>query len=528
MAMKERAAGNWWIENLFRPVLIAGMLACLTMPLVLGLQWLIPEWDGTYFVCFAFLASLEGILSERALEKRRITGWAYFGSRAAEALILMLLLKLANYIPLGLDQLLAEAQLWATEPYRFVSGRDLCLGVIFLVLWIGSLYVARMVKELDATETKGPPPPDKTSFEYYLWLTQPSVVRERQEIFGWLTETILWGGVAMLLASVAIHLVIASAQVVALPLLIYFALGIALLSQARFSVVHAGWEAQNLDVQPGIGRRWLVWTTLFLLGVALVALVLPTYYSMGPLQALLAFLGIVYGVLSFVFGLILFLLMLPLTLLFPKMQMATPPPLEPMPFTAPETGVVGTSPPWLEILASIVFWLVMLAIVCYAVVRFVRDRVGLRAEEGEEEETWWRRFLAWLRALWRAWRQEVQVRLTGRRVLREFGRPITTRLTRFFFPGRLSPREQLRYFYLSVERRAAEAGQPRKSGETPYEYHGVLEEQFPEVEPDMEGLTESFVVARYSNQPVYQEDAQAVRPLWQRIKAALRRRRLQS
>jgi hypothetical protein len=526
--MVERAAGNWWVENLFRPALIAGMVACLTAPLVLGLQWLIPEWDGTYFVCFAFCASLEGILSERALEKRRITGWAYFGSRSAEALILLLLLKLANYIPLGLNQLLAEAQLWATEPNQFVSGRDLYLGAIFLALWIGSLYVARMVKELDATEIKGPPPPDKTSFEYYLWLTQPSVVRDRQEVFVWLTETILWGGVAMLLASVAIHLAIASAGELAIPILIYFALGIALLSQARFSVVHAGWEAQNMDVQPSIARRWLVWVTLFLLGVALVALVLPTYYSMGPLQALLAFLGMVYGALSFVLSLILFLLTLPLALLFPQMETPAPAPLEPMPFAAPETGAGNASPPWLEILASIVFWLVMLAIVGYAVVRFVRDRVGLPAEGGEEGKTWWRRFLAWLQALWRAWRQEVQVRLTGRRVLRESSRPITTRLARFFFPGRLPPREQLRYFYLSVERRAAQAGQARRLGETPYEYHDVLEERFPEVEPDLDGLTESFVLARYSDRPVHREDAQAVRPLWQRIKAALRRRLLQS
>jgi hypothetical protein len=526
--MKERAAGNWWVENLFRPALIAGMVACLTTPLVLGLHWLIPEWDGTYFLIFVFLASLEGILSERALKKRRITGWAYFGSRSAEALILLLLLKLANYVPLGFDQLLAEAQLWATDPYRFLGARDLFLGTFFLVLWIGSLYVARMVKELDDTEGKGSPPEDKTSFEYYLWLTQPSVIRDRQETLAWLTETVLWGGVAMLLASVAIHLFMISAKALAVPIMVYFALGIALLSQARFSVAYAGWRAQNIAVQPGVPRRWLVWAVLFLLGVALVALMLPTYYSMGPLRALLAFLGMVYGVLSFVLGLILYLLTLPLALLFPRMETATPPPLEPMPFGAPEAGAGSASPPWLEILASIVFWLVVLAIVGYAVVRFVRDRVGLPAEEGEEERSWWGRFLAWLRALWRAWRQEVQVRLTGRRILRESSRPITARLARFFFPGRLPPREQLRYFYLSVERRAAQAGQPRRSGETPYEYHGVLEERFPEVEPDLDGLTESFVVARYSNRPVHREDAQAVRPLWQRIKAALRRRRLES
>ncbi len=525
--MKEVIAGHWWVENLLRPILIAGMVACLTAPLVLGLQWLIPAWNGTYFLFFAFFASLEGILSERALERRRITDWAYFGSRAAEALILLLLLKVANYIPLGFNRLLDEAQLWPTDPLLFFSGRDFYLGTVFLMLWMGSLYVARMVRELDAGEGKGPPPLDKTSFEYYLWLTQPSVVRDRQERLAWLTEMVLWGGVAMLLAAVAIHLFAASAKVLAIPILIYFALGIALLSQARFSVTHAGWKAQSIDVQPGIARRWLVWAALFLVGVALVALTLPTYYSMGPLRALLAFLGIVYAVFSFMVSLILFLLTWPLSLLFPRTETPTPPQLQPLPFGAPEVGAGSASPPWLEVLASIVFWLVMLAIVGYALVRFLRDRVGLGAEGEEEERTWWGRFLAWLRALWRAWRQEVQVRLAGRRVVREDRRPVTAGLARFFFPGRLPPRELLRYFYLSAERRAAQVGQPRRSGETPYEYRGVLEERFPELEPDLDELTESFVVARYSNLPVHREDVEAVRPLWQRIKAALRRRRRQ-
>jgi hypothetical protein len=60
----------------------------------------------------------------------------------------------------------------------------------------------------------------------------------------------------MLLASVAIHLFMISAKALAVPIMVYFALGIALLSQARFSVAYAGWRAQNIAVQPGVPRRW--------------------------------------------------------------------------------------------------------------------------------------------------------------------------------------------------------------------------------------------------------------------------------
>jgi hypothetical protein len=90
---------------------------------------------------------------------------------------------------------------------------------------------------------------------------------------------------------------------------------------------------------------------------------------------------------------------------------------------------------------------------------------------------------------------------------------------------RLSPSELVRYFYVSVERRAAQAGQPRKPGQTPHEYEEALRRRYPDLEPDLHGLTDAFVTARYSSRPLEQEDAEAVKPFWERVKAALRRRR---
>ncbi len=140
---------SWWVENLLRPVLIAVMMVCLAAPLVRIMEWMLPAWQGTYFLVFCFLAGLEGILSERSLRKRRITGWTYLGSRAAEALILLIILKVANYLPQGLDQLLAEAALWHLEPESIITTIDIFTGAVFLALWAGSLNVGRLVRELD-------------------------------------------------------------------------------------------------------------------------------------------------------------------------------------------------------------------------------------------------------------------------------------------------------------------------------------------------------------------------------------------
>ena len=90
---------------------------------------------------------------------------------------------------------------------------------------------------------------------------------------------------------------------------------------------------------------------------------------------------------------------------------------------------------------------------------------------------------------------------------------------------RLEPRELVRYFYVSAARRAAQAGQPRRPAQTPYEYEASLGEHFPDLEPDLSGLTEAFVEARYGREPVEDEDVARVKPLWQRVTAALRRRR---
>ncbi len=525
--MTGRASGMVAVDNLLRPVMIAGMLTCLTAPLVHALQWLGLSY-GSIFLVFAFLASLEGILSERLLQRRRITGWSYVGSRVAEAILLLLLLKFSTYLSLGFDQLRSDAQTWLSDPARFVTNLDLILGTLFLVVWYGSLHVARMAMELDVTESRTPPPEDKTSIQYYMWMTEQPVMRDRQETLARLTEVVLWGGIALLLASAIVHFLLGSAQALAAPMLLYFALGVALLAQARFSAIHLGWQVQGIDVHPQVARRWLAWAAVFLVSVSLVVLILPTYYSLGPLQACLGLFSMIYVLLSFLVGLFVFLLSLPLALLSPTSETPVPPRIDSGFLPPAEAAATSAHSPWMQVLGSVAFWVLVLAIVAYAVVRFWRDRAG----EGERDEstgdTLWARFLTWIHALWERWwslRQSFQEQIASRRTARKVMEQPAGRPPRLFFPGRLPPREMIRFFYLSAARRAAEAGKPRQAGQTPYEYQESLDEQFPELEPDLEGLTDAFVHARYSSQPVEQERAMAVKMLWQRVKAALRRRR---
>ncbi len=91
-------------------------------------------------------------------------------------------------------------------------------------------------------------------------------------------------------------------------------------------------------------------------------------------------------------------------------------------------------------------------------------------------------------------------------------------------PG-AAPRELVLYYYLSIVRRAAQSGLPRRPGQTPDEYSADLAQALPEAGPDVAPLTRAFVEARYSRHPVARGQAQLLRGHWQRLKAMLIRRK---
>ena len=96
---------------------------------------------------------------------------------------------------------------------------------------------------------------------------------------------------------------------------------------------------------------------------------------------------------------------------------------------------------------------------------------------------------------------------------------------RFLRFNSLSARERLLYFYLSTIRRAEEQGIQRAPVQTPHEYSTVLKQALPEVQPELDDLTEAFIEARYSLHPVTPEQTSGVLSHWKQVQQALRSRR---
>jgi hypothetical protein len=309
--------------------------------------------------------------------------------------------------------------------------------------------------------------------------------------------------------------------------LIYFLLGLILISQARFALLRADWNGEHIPISRGLPARWAMYTLLLLSGIAAVASVLPTRDTLGLLNALgylLSIVSIIFqlvvlaitSIVSFVIGLFMSLIGRPSTP--PPSAPAQPLPVNPTP--------IAVSIPWGEVAKSLVFWIVFLGMLGYVLLRYLRQHPAILIKVRQMPA------VIWLGQTWR----RVRDRLRGARarlaaVLKSAPRPSRTQhvrqpthaAPRWVNLRRLSPRQRVQFFYLAMVRRGGEAGVGRQPSHTPYEYAIILREGRPEVIDEVTGLTEEFVEARYSRREIALEEARLVQRYWDRIKRALRR-----
>ena len=95
--------------------------------------------------------------------------------------------------------------------------------------------------------------------------------------------------------------------------------------------------------------------------------------------------------------------------------------------------------------------------------------------------------------------------------------------TGFLRLGNLSPRDQIRYYYLALVHRAGERGIRRGAGQTPLEYARELKETWPESEGEIDDITTAFVTARYSSRPLEKSDALTSKQQWRLLRRRLRK-----
>jgi len=360
---------------------------------------------------------------------------------------------------------------------------------------------------------------------------------DRQSLLNRIVGIFFWGGVLLLILSglgrVDLREMVAlqhgRTSGVVVNALVYFLLGFLIISEAQYTILKANWELQHIPLLGRLGRRWRYLLVAFLLLVGVIAALLPTGYSVGIVDALsMAAHWVVWAVVQvtfFVLFALSWLLGSVMQLLMGRPTSAGPIPSAPRMVPPPEPAAAeGAGWVWWPLVRSLIFWLVLTGVIGYSLYHYIGDRWGMLR--------WLRsvRLLRWLGGLWSGmWRGAgrvatgVRAGVAKRLAARRARAP--SRAWHYFSLRSMSPRERVRYYYLSVLHRSAREGFGRPPSATPLEYDAMLAAHLPEASEDVHLLSQAFVEARYSEHGISRDDAEAAKGGWQRLRRALTRLR---
>jgi hypothetical protein len=308
--------------------------------------------------------------------------------------------------------------------------------------------------------------------------------------------------------------------------LIYFVLGLLLVSQARLSALATMWHTRQTQVAAGLGKRWARYGLVFLGLLGALALLLPTGYSLTLLDATRLALIFLLNLIVQIFQVIWLLIVLGLSKLFPfepDLSFA-PQPLIP-PSAYPITPDRPLPPfPWLEILRSLLFWWVFIFGIVYIARSYLNDHPELLDSLKRITPLWWVIGLVATVVVWTVELVRMLFKLAPPPVEPPAAAPFIEPARRHWHRTRLkrlTGRELVFYYYFDILHRAGRRGAARQRAETPLEYESRLGQLLPSKIGEIRLLTDAFLQARYSRIRPAADQLTALKTVWQQIQTAL-------
>lgn len=547
---------SWFLKVGF--LISALLLTSFAASLILAGKFFFPSWNGLYLLPVAFISAIDGIFAYRKLRSTRFPekDWVFY--RFSEWVVILLLLKLGFYFSNGVQSLATDLNSLAVRDWAsLLSGEFLLSVLVMLFIWMLSSRFAELLGQLEVNEV-------------LLKVEQESGIYElRSQARESLVSMVLVLGVIMVLITSlagmqtqvdwrenpAMRMGVAN-------LLAFFFLTLCLFSLSQLNLMSTIWLREGLAIRSDLVRSWLVNSAFVILLLAIISAILPTRYSIGLLsilnylaKTLLAILSYLVFVISAPFFMVVAFLA-SLFRLSAVESMDRPEPVLDLPPPPVDTAPV----PWLEMLKSILFWLVLAGMLIFALTYYLHENKALWV--GLKRLALFRRlqyFWQWLRGGWRRVNHAVQDRLQQgwQILLSRLQGADQAQIPSNLHLRRLSDREKVFFYYLAMLRRSAEKGSARKPWQTPYEYlreleNSLLASNLTQVELEVEegvetglnagsisleksnsasewlsdsrDLTEYFMKARYSPQPVTHQEAGLVKQIWERLRKVLRKR----
>lgn len=530
-------------------IVAALMLACVSVSFLQIFELFIREFSGDYLMPVSFLIAFEALYSRRYLKNLYFTDPSWIGYRLAEIILIVLLVKLGSLVAGGNETVSLgigrdDISIWLESLWNRFFNLEFQLGfmVAALVWGLANLFGSELV-DLESDEKTLSQ--EIESGEYV----------SRYQVRGRLVNLIFLVGAMMVIITTVLRLDQVSAwrnvpsiQVGVRAIFLYFFLGLVLLSITQLNLLRARWRRDRLKISSEIEFRWIFYSALFIFFLTLIAAILPTEYSLDILSTLNYLLIVLISAIN----ILLALIMLPIFLIFGILaslfqgapvadSIYNPPQIHPTPLAVEKDPL-----PWVVLLKSIIYWLVLFGAIGVGVVYYFKEHKDT-LDWLRQLPFWgslikfWNWITNWLGFVNRQVSTAVEAgldRLRSRRKILTQSPP-----WRYINLRNLSPRERVQFYYLAMVRRGKECGIPRLRSATPFEYKKTLIQGFSynqigeapvgtnndrhgelvpdDLAKDVELITDWFVTARYSRNEITDLDAGQVKKIWVRIRKAL-------
>jgi hypothetical protein len=527
---------NRWSRTVAQPLLITIMFTAFIVGPLTVLQLIVPALPWRAFNYVFFLLILEIVYTTLWLQQPRQRGLNRLAYRAAELLVFIVLMRLLAWAFTGSWPDLETWKTFLFEPLMiFVDGLFLGTTIALIVVWQMVIQTTRLFGELAL---------DRAEAAYYARTfdghgleTRPTIT-DRGKLIALFLQQWLFGGLILVVCaalstfdlqdSAAIRSFFGIGrlplpQQMLLSLISYFLTGFLLLSQGRLALLNARWLINGVQKNEQLERSWYRFSLWLLVVVAFVAAFLPLGSTIALGRIVAAIIQGVTAVITFIIALLIGLLSLLFTASNESANFYPAPTAEPLFLPTPSSPAETSET--IKMVTSSAFWAVAIVLTVLAFMFFLRER-GMAINKNTWRQ-WWTAVTLWWQSLWQSVSHKVTT--TRQAIQSRRQRPAKKRLNlpemrRFIRLSALSPRDQLRYFYLSTVERAGQRGVNRQQSETPLEFARDLKENWPDAEADVEKLTDAFLQAQYSPQPIEAKQVNPIKVHWKRLRARLRRR----
>jgi hypothetical protein len=513
-------------------LVLSSMLALALISVVHILQRLLPDWRVAYLPLLGFVISWEAFFSYRLLQQQQLDlfelkWWIYHASEWVTILVILRLLAAllnSSQNPFQGVTLQPESiiQFFLNSQYVFIV-------VILALIWIQSKFFTRQLDNMIISEEE--------IGEEQSALVIIAQRENRSRIFDYLLMT---GGIMVILTvftRLDMRNFLASSPALKVPVLnlvAYFVLALVFLTLTDYFTLRERWLVHNVSIDHRVAFRWLRYALIFFGVIGLLAFLLPTSYTLNLLQTLQVVIAAIWGVFNLLFALIIAFIQLILTAIHWLLSLLgmgggaveQNPQVNPI-VPAPPPPLQTTSTPWFELIKSVLFWGIFLAIIVFGIDYYLHQHKALWQKirpSGliDALRRLFGTFLAWLQNLNRKVSATVQHGLTMLQTRRSGKTSQTT--VHHFRLNRQSPRRQIFLLYDALLQVGKKVGIQRKDSQTPSAYGQRLQSNIPDNEEDLDLMTENFLEARYSQHEVVQTQADATRSAFHTISARLRRK----